>query len=249
MLLVALKAPALTPALLSVVGEATGLSAADIRPRMSGPGPWVLAVSATAEPLTAMLPLLAQLHVQALVCDPSVVPGDNDRVIVRNLAFGPSQLVATDGTGVEHACDYSAISLIQQGNRVHTNVETTKTTQRKFSAGRALLTGGLSLTKKEVITETKKTESSERFVLLSRNDGEPDLMLYERRLNYQFLGNQMQFSSFANLQSLIATITAKTTAVVDDRVNTPGFVGRLPKTRTDPADLALYLVQLAHAGF
>lgn len=248
MLLVALKAPAITPVLLSVVAQATGLSAADVRPRMSGPGPWVLAVSATAETLASMLLALEKLQVQALVCDPSVVPSDNDRVVVRNLAFGPSQLVATDGTGVEHSCNYSAISLIQQGSRVHTSVETTKTTQRKFSAGRALLTGGLSLTKKEVISETKKTETSERFVLLSRSDGEADLMLYERRLNYQFLGSQMQSSSFANLQSLVARIKEKTAAVVDDRVNTPGFVGRLPKTRTHPADLALYLVQLAHAG-
>ena len=102
------------------------------------------------------------------------------------------------------------------------------------------------MTKKEVIEQTKKSERSERFVLLARNDGEKDLILYERRLNYQFLGSQMQASSFGNFELTVALLRSRTSAVVDERVTTPGFVGRLPKTRTDPADLALYLVQLAH---
>ena len=246
MLLLALQVPAIEATWLAAVAAATGLTPADIRPRLAGPGPWVLAVSADSDALTGMVPALTKLQVRAVLCDPSLAPGDADRVIVRTLSFATGSFVATDVAGQGHACPYSSVSLIQPGTRVEVSTETIKTTQVKFSAARALLTGGLSLTKKEVIEQTKKSEHSERFVLLTRNDGENDLMLYERRLNYQFLGSQMQASSFGNFELTVALLRSRTAAVVDEKVTTPGFVGRLPKTRANPADLALYLVQLAH---
>lgn len=248
MLLVVLQAPPLTVALMSDIASVTGLSAADVRTRMAGVAPWVLVVSANADPLAEAQNALSKLQVRAMVCDPAVAPSDADRVIVRSLAIGPSYIKATDGAGQEHTCALQNVAMIQRGTRSSTSVQTTKTTERKFSAGRALLTGGLSLTKKEVIEQTKKTETNERFVLVARNDGEGDFMLYERRLNYQFLGAGMQASSYANLESVVALLKSHTAKDIDDRLAMPGFVGRLPKTRADPVDLALYLVQLERAS-
>lgn len=247
MLLVALRSPPFDPDVVTKVAEALDLTPADVRPRTTGPGPWVLAVAADGEVLHKGAARLAHLGIKAVVCDPGLVPTDEDRILARSLSFTATHMVVTDSAGVTHECLWSALSLLQRGTRYTSTQQTTKTTQRKLSVGRTLLTGGLLFTKKEVVEETKTQESSERFVLLHRNDGENDVMLYERRVNYQFLGPAMQASSFANLQSVVAAILARHPVPEDSRVAAPGFTGRLPKTRVDPIDLALYLTQLANA--
>ncbi|MDX2024634.1 MAG: hypothetical protein SF187_30610 [Deltaproteobacteria bacterium] len=244
MLLVALRSPPFDAPLVANIATALHLTPADVRPRTTGPGPWVLSIA--NEGLDEGVARLASLGIHAVLVDPALTPTDDDRVLARSLTITKTQLLVTDGGGVTHACPWPSLALLQRGTRNSTTRQTTKTTQRKLSMGRALLTGGLSLTKKEVVEETKTTLLSERFVLLSRNDGESDVMLYERRVNYQFLGPAMQASSFANLQSAVALILTHQPVPEDARVATPGFVGRLPKTRVDPVDLALHLAQLVN---
>lgn len=245
MLLVVLHGPPMTPPMVAAVAGATDLAAADVRQRLAGPGPWALAVAAESEGLQTQANRLQRLGLRALVCDPSLVPEDGERIVARSLALLPTHLQITDASEQVHACPYSAIALIQAGNRAHTTAKTTETTERRISVGRALLTGGLSLTKKETVRVNTTVHSDERFVHLSRNDGGPDVMLYERRLNYKFLGDQLQPSSFANLQKVMAWLRERTGALVDERVATAGFSNRLPKVGVSPVDLALYLVQLA----
>jgi hypothetical protein len=247
MLLVALRSPPFTPEVMEKVATALSLTLADVRTRTTGPGPWVLAIAAQSEALEEAGARLAQLGIHAVVCDPLLVPSDEDRLLARSLTLTNAHLLVTDAAGVVHECPWPSLVLLQRGTRASTTRQTTTTTKTKFSVGRALVTGGLSFTKKEVVAETKTQDSSERFVLLHRNDGENDVMLYERRLNYQFLGPIMQVSSYANLQSVIVAILARWPVREDSRVATPGFTGRLPKTRVDPLDLALYLAQLANA--
>jgi hypothetical protein len=91
-------------------------------------------------------------------------------------------------------------------------------------------------------------ETREAFLLVQRGDGAGDLMLYERRLDYRFLGAEMQPSSHANFDRLVTRVRAFCPAVpVDERVAQPSFVNGLPATSGDSTDLALYLVALASA--
>jgi hypothetical protein len=111
---------------------------------------------------------------------------------------------------------------------------------------KALLTGGLLLTKKVERTDLKITETDEAFVLVERSDGSPDVMLYERQLDYRFLGAEMAPSSRTNLDRTWARCKVFAPAApTDERLLQPGFVAGLPHTSADPIDLALALVTLA----
>jgi hypothetical protein len=121
----------------------------------------------------------------------------------------------------------------------------------EFAGGALLATNARGethlLTKKVSQTSTKTTETAEPFLLIQRRDGEPDLIFYERRIDYRALGPDMQPSSRGNLEVLWGRCKAMVLApaVVDDRVARPGFVSGMPATAAEPIDLALFLVALA----
>src|SRR5206468_3892962 len=96
----------------------------------------------------------------------------------------------------------------QRGTRVASRTETVVTKERKLAVDRILLTGGLMLTKeveKSVISTSQKREP---FALLQRRDGGPEVILYEQRLNFRFLGTAMQPSSRANFDLTVGRLRA-----------------------------------------
>jgi hypothetical protein len=224
--------------------QVSGLALADLNRRLAGTLPRVLFAGPgpAAETLGAQLEALG---FGVLTCDPAVVPGDGDRVVARRIEFSGGALVATDARGETHRCAPPAIAILQRGTRVSTSSEKVTTSERKFDVGRAVLSGGLLLTKKVAQTTVKTNETAEPFLLLQRRDGEPDLIFYERRIDYRALGPEMQPSSRGNIELLWTKLKAMAPAAVDDRVGRPGFVSGLPATSADPVDLALYLVALA----
>jgi hypothetical protein len=166
--------------------------------------------------------------------------------LVRGIEVGPDGVTFLDGQGQAHACPTSAMALVQRGVRMSTATQKTETSERRLDVGKAVLTGGLLLTSKVKKESMHTQESREAFLLVARNDGEPDAIIYERRLDYRFLGADKQPSSFANLEKTLARLRALAPAVpVDDRLTRPGFVTGLPLVSADPVDLGLFLVSLA----
>ena len=246
LILAVAKAPT-DPQALATAAAATGLALADVRRRLAGTLPRILLADTDDDRIATVAAVLEAAGFGVLTCDPTQVPRDDDRVVARTLEFRPGALVATDGAGRAHECPAAAIDLLQRGVRIETTSETTKTSERKLALGRAVLSGGLVLTKKVEKTQTRVHESRESFVLVQRGDGEPDVILYERRLDYRFLGAEMQPASFGNLERVVARLRALAPAAqLDDRVARPGFVSGLLATSADPVDLALFLVTLAH---
>jgi hypothetical protein len=226
--------------------KVAGLSAADVRHRLQGTLPRVLLNDADGDRLAAIGERLDELGFATVVCDPRVAPTDADRVIARGFRFQPDAFVAMDSGRGEQECPFAAVEVIQRGTRVTTQTTKEKTVEHKFDVGRAVLSSGLILTRKEVKETVRKTETTEPFALVQRNDGEPDIMLYERRIDYRALGSDMQPSSRANLEAVVRKLRAAATAAAyDDRAARPGFVSALPATSVDPVDLALHLVSLA----
>jgi hypothetical protein len=216
---------------------------ADVNRRLAGILPRVLLPATPAGDVDGIVAALEGLGFAVVALDPALVPGDDQRVIARRLEIDRSGLLATDGPGVEHHCRVSAISVVQRGVRTLRTSEQVTTSERKFSVGRAVMSGGLMLSKKVDKKEVKTTETQEPFLVVQRYDGQPDIIIYERRLDYRFLGADMQPSSRGNLEVVWARLQAM--APTDDRVARPGFVSGLPLVSGDPVDLALYLVALA----
>jgi hypothetical protein len=230
----------------TAAAKATGLALADLNRRLAGTLPRVLFAGVGPEG-AAMVERLRALGFGVLTCDPAAVPGDGDRVVVRRIEFSGVALVAFDARGEAHHCPPLAIELLQRGTRVSTSSEKVTTSERKLDLGRAVLSGGLLPTKKVSQTTVKTTETAEPFLLVQRCDGQPDLIFYERRIDYRALGPDMQPSSHGNIEVLWAKLRTMVIApaAVDDRVARPGFVSGLPATSVDPVDLALFLVSLA----
>lgn len=250
MLLVVVAAPkpiaAFTGDDMKAVAGAVGLAAADVRMRLGGTLPRVLLREREADELDGAATALRRLGFLTIVCDPAAAPTDEDRIIGRRVAVDGDRLQIWDAADNCHELPRHALALVQRALRMNSETHTTTTTQRKFDAGRALLSGGLLLTKKATQTTTLTTETRELFLLLQRHDGLPDLILYERRLDYRFLGADMQPASRANFDRLIARLRAFCPRTpFDERASHPDFVAALPPTAVDPTDLGLYLIALS----
>jgi hypothetical protein len=233
-------------ALVARAAAAAGLSVADVRYRLQGTMPRVLMSDADGERLSAIAAQLDGIGFESVICDPRVAPTDAERVIAQSLRLEAGGFVAIDAGGAEHDCAWAALEAIQRAVRVITQTTREKSTQRKFDVTRAVLSSGLILTRKEETEIVRKTETSEPFALLQRSDGQPDIVLYERRMNYRFLGLEMQPASRGNLETVVRRLRAAAPAAIyDERLARPGFISGLPTTSTDPVDLGLHLVALA----
>ena len=250
MLLVIAKAPQ-DPLARTQAARLAGLPPADFSRRLAGTLPRVLLAAAPADRIAALVDGFESLGFAAFSCDPAAAPSDDDRLLVRGIEVEAGALAFLDGQENRHACVGAAVSLIQRGVRATTTSETVKTSERRLDIGKAVLTGGLMVTSKVQKVSVRTEETREAFLLLQRNDGQPDAVIYERQVDYRFLGADKQPASHANLEQTLARLRALAPdALVDDRAARPGFVSGLPLTSSDPVDLALYLVTLARTlGF
>jgi hypothetical protein len=225
---------------------ATGLAPADVSRRLAGVLPRVLLADSNGERLAEAARQLEDAGFRVITCDPASAPDDRTRVVARRLSFEATGLVAHDAAGDVHALPAASISFIQRGHRsvTHTEQEVVRETKVAFAP---LLLFGIPWVRRKQEVRLRTREARDAFVAVHRSDGEPDLIIYERRLDYRFLGRDMTPSSRANLDLVVRRIQQLAPAApVDDRIGRPGFVEGLPATSVDPVDLGLFLVLLAH---
>ena len=230
-----------------LASAATGLARVDAKRRLVGILPRVLLVAADRAEIDAAGLRLQRAGFATLAFDPLSSPTDEDRIVPRTLEARSDALVVVAGVGAQtrHVVPWGAFELIQRGVRQGARREKVTTSGRQLSIGRTLLAGGLPITKKVERTETVTRGEDEPFALLHRSDGGDDVMLYERRIDYGFLGAQRESTSRANLDRTVALIAARSQAVLDDRVGQPGFVTGIPASGADPIDVAAHMNQLA----
>jgi hypothetical protein len=232
------------PTAITRAAQLAGLAPADGARLLSGTFPRIL-LRASAAP-EACLAALAADGFLAWASDPSQIPTDAQRVIVRALSWTEDGCLAQDAQGATHACPFAAVRLLQRGARTHLSTQVETTTARQLDLGRAMLSGGLMLTKKVTKTTERILQAKEPFLLIQRGDGAPDWMVYEHRMSYQCLGAEMAHATLANLLNLTRQFQQRCSqAPLDDRVGRPGFVAGLPPLGPDPVDLGLFLVSEA----
>lgn len=245
--------PSLDDAAARQVAAAVGLSPAEVRMRLAGRLPRaLLSRGGGAREWGDATAALRAAGFATLTCDPGAAPSDAERVVGRRVEMtgagpgGGDRLLVWDGADACHAVRRGDVTLIQSGARITIDRRQVTTEKQRLDPGRAILSGGLILTRKVTSSSTLTSETREPFLLLHRAD-DSDVILYERRLDYRFLGADMQPSSHANFQRLTARVRGFCPGVAfDERVAQPGFVAGLPPTSADPTDLSLYLVALAH---
>lgn len=234
---------------LAAAARATGVALPDARHRLAGMLPRVLLLHNDHHELRILQANLAREEILSVVVDPAKAPGDTNRVMVRRIVAEGDDLIITSGVGTEttqrvHRDD---LVLLQRGTRTHVSMKTETTTEKKFSAGMAAATGGLVMSKTVKSTATQTTTEKECFAILHRNGEEPDLVFYQNKLDYQFLGPKLQPSRFANFQQMVALLRGFAPALpFDERPGQPGLVNALPAMSADPVDVLLHMIHLGH---
>jgi hypothetical protein len=222
-----------------------GLTLVEVRARCAGVLPRILVRQAPAEQALRLTAGLRDLGFRAFAAEVSQVPTDRQRIVARQLDWTGNGFAVTDGRGACHDCPSASITLFQPGHRTTSHAELVKSTERKFSMGRALLTGGLSFSKKVVTVTEQVTSERESFILVVRAEGLPAIMLYESRLRFQCLGADIKHARHLNLKVLLERLRALSPAPVDDRATQLSYLRGLPGLGVDETDLGLFLVQAA----
>ncbi|HEX4963900.1 MAG TPA: hypothetical protein VF173_23950 [Thermoanaerobaculia bacterium] len=213
--------PGAGDALAAPLAEALGSTLYEARARVSDPegGPAIVATYGEVEPAWACAGRLRANGFAPIHLTPEDVEPRTSRFQVRTFTLGAEGLTAESRRGEVTEIAYREIDLILRATRLEERTETKTTEQRKFSAGRALLSGGLMLTKKTRKVERVTLEERDDFVQLYAG-GRPPVVFHAAGLNYQSFGAALQPSVAANFAKLIERLRQSAPgARYDDRLS------------------------------
>jgi len=200
-----------------------GLAPVEARMRVQPPAPRVLASfseRAAAERLAARLTSsgFAPLLLSGDECEQP-----DARVPIHSFQRIPDGWQFETRDGWQRLVDDASLRLVLKVSSTTTLTRTDTSTVRRFSLGKAVLTGGLSLTTKKTI-ETASTSVSTRASMLLVADGQPTFVFHESDLQFQGLGSALQPTRQANWQRFAADLCARTPRVDDRLANRGGQV-------------------------
>ena len=203
-------------AAVSALMASAGMTRAEARMRLA-PEPPALLARLPAGDAERVVGELRGAGLQALAVEEDV-PLDRDRFLVRSFALEPGSGRFVSRAGESLAVPWDEVRLVLRGLRTaRTATEHTETT-RKIAPGRAVLTGGLVLTKKTTSTTRDVREDREQFLLLHSAAGQR-VLLGEHALEFSGLGPLLQPARTANLGVLAKQIGQRTPcAFHDDRL-------------------------------
>lgn len=179
-----------------------GITAYEARLKLVAGLPAIVLMSADPAPARALLAKLRARRHGALLCDAAEVIPSGAMVPLRRFAFEPDALVAPDVPGAR--LPYGDILGIFRASHEARTETHTESTSKQFSAGRALLSGGLLLTKNVARDEKTITHEREQVCYLFRAGGDTPWLLRERGTHYAGLGSDAGPSS---AQNFVATMT------------------------------------------
>jgi len=206
--------------LAAALADALGVTLYDARSRLSVPGngPIVVAVSGEHEAAVKIAEKLHSKGFDAFVLNEDEIETGASQFIVRKFKLDDKELVVESRDGQSLAIDYSSIDLILRGTCIEVSSETETLKKRKFSAGRAILSGGLVMSKTTKVKRNVTTEERESFFNLY-SENKPTTVFFENTLIYDSLGPLLQPSRIANFAYLLAELRQRQpNAIFDDRL-------------------------------
>jgi hypothetical protein len=201
----------------------------EARTRLVGEFPRVVGVFAQAPQASEQQRALLAAGLVAATLDSVSIEHDPTRDIAASLAFSERAVVATMRNGRVREVAYENVSLLLHGARTGVQTTTEESKVKSFHAGRAILTGGLSMRSTKTVLTTKSTEIRETFLYIREFGDSPSLAVYERGINYAFLGAALQASSLANFTTVLTRLREQCVgARYDNRMTRPVGFGVMP---------------------
>ena len=140
-----------------------GTTAYEERLKLVAGLPAIVLTSADPAPARALLEKLRARRHGAVLCDAAEVVPSGAMVPLRRFTFEPDALVAADVPGARLPYD-DILGIFRASHQTRTETRT-ETKSKQFSAGRALLTGGLLVTKNVSRDETNVTPGARAGLL------------------------------------------------------------------------------------
>ena len=216
-----------------------------IRVRVPGKGPLIVAAYAEKNIALEKMEKLRAAGFRTLVLGQDEVETDGQSTIVRKFLFGDGELEIEARTGDAVRIEYDLIDTIIRGTRIVQTTETETVKEQKFAAGRAILTGGLMITKSVKVTQQSGTEVREGFIYLYPGNRRP-LVILESALLYDSLGPALQPTRAANFVFVLEELKRRCPgAVYDDRLLNKAGQARLLGPMFEPErhpDIAISLL-------
>lgn len=204
---------------IQALANVLGKTAYEVRSRLTIPvgGPAVVGVFGDLETTRSVALKLKESGFQVLATSEEKVE-EAAEFEVRSFVLGETSFVVESRQGEQLQLAYTSIHSLLRGTEVFVDSETQTVTQKKFSVGRAMMTGGLIRNKKTKTSQTTTTHEREGFLRLYA-DGFPALVCKENALLYESLGDEMKPSRSANFTHLVGKLRAQATqATYDDRL-------------------------------
>src|SRR5262249_18494155 len=156
------------------------------RARLGDPegGPAVVATYGEIEPAWACAGRLRANGFAPILITPEDVESNASRFVVRSFTLSGEGITAVSRRRETTEAAFREIDLTLKGTRIDERTEVKTTEKRKFSPGRALLTGGLMITKTTRKVEQVTTEERDDFFQLYAG-GRLPVVFHASGLNYQ----------------------------------------------------------------
>jgi hypothetical protein len=184
-----------------------GKTAYEARSRLCVPGggPSVIAVFQDDTKAEDCAEKLRANGFDTVVLRQEEIESDRTRFLARNFEFTGDSLYVESRQMQDLILPYHDIGLMLYGTgiAVHNENETVK--ERKFSMGRALMTGGVVVTKSESHNVRTEEEDRERFLYIYAPE-QQTVVFRENALRYNSLGKALQPSRSANFNHVVTEL-------------------------------------------
>src|SRR5689334_18374070 len=182
------RAPADGEAAAKALAAASGLTLAEARMRLA-PEPPALLARLPPDEAAALVAALRKSGLASLAVD--MHGAGKDRLAAHSVSFGDSGVTFTPRFGDALELPWGDLVAILRGLRAsRSEVERTEKS-RRFSLGRAVVTGGLAISRTSKKTVHERTESAEQVIFAYARDGRA-AVLAEHQLDFSCLGAVIQ---------------------------------------------------------
>ena len=184
-----------------------GTTAYEERLKLAAGLPAIVLTSANPAPAHTLLQKIRARGHGVVGLDADTTVGAGAMMAMRRFALEPDAVSLPDMPG-ERLPYADILGIFRAMHTTHTQTRT-ETTTKKFSPGRALLTGGALLSKSVKSEEKNQSTDREQVAYLFRASGETPWLLRERGTNYSGLGAQIGPSSAQNFLTTLARLREK----------------------------------------
>jgi hypothetical protein len=183
-------------------------------------GPGVAAVFPSREEAQAFSRTLREQGIPTVILHPDRIETDLGRFLVSRFAFGSREVEVVSQLGEILEIPFDEVNLILLGTAFHQQTESKTLREKKFSLGRAVISGGLVLSKTTKTTQETTSETRENFLQIYAGSM-PPVVFRESALSYESLGPVMRQSRHLNFNFVVQKLKEMCPAAVfDDRLTT-----------------------------